>query len=307
MNLYDVLNIKSTASKEEIKMAYKKLALKYHPDKNKDKDAVQKFQEIKGAFEVLYDDQRREQYDHMDHLEQINVFELFKQYFTDVRPEYTYIYDGIINILYKGGEDEFKEDINQFNIKNIFERVQEKFTFKESNYIPVVDGCCSFDITIKERYNDLYKIEKIKNNDKCSQYMIPLFKEEYDLKDIDGNIIKIKLNYIDDCKFKKINEYDIICTKTVSLSQYLYGDSISIFDPNNNIVPLTFSSCLEQVPIFIIENKGLPYISDNGIVRGDLHVYLQIEGINSPTYTDIEKVYANTLKDTLNLMFPPLE
>jgi len=61
---YETLGIAKTASKEEIKKAYKKLAKKHHPDLNKgNKDSEQKFKEINEAASVLGDDQKRAQYD----------------------------------------------------------------------------------------------------------------------------------------------------------------------------------------------------------------------------------------------------
>lgn len=64
---YEILNIGKNSSKSEIKKAYRKLALKYHPDKNKDKGAEEKFKEISEAYAVLYDDEKRKMYDTYGH------------------------------------------------------------------------------------------------------------------------------------------------------------------------------------------------------------------------------------------------
>lgn len=61
---YSILWVTKTASDEEIKKAYRKLAMKYHPDRNKgDKVAENKFKEINEAYTVLSDVQKRKQYD----------------------------------------------------------------------------------------------------------------------------------------------------------------------------------------------------------------------------------------------------
>lgn len=61
---YEVLEIERTSDKEAIKRAYRKLALKYHPDRNAgDKDAEEKFKQINEAYQVLSDDNKREIYD----------------------------------------------------------------------------------------------------------------------------------------------------------------------------------------------------------------------------------------------------
>src|SRR5512136_841815 len=64
---YEVLGVQKNASKDEIKDTYRKLAMQYHPDRNKAPEAEEKFKEISEAYAVLSDDDKRAQYDQLGH------------------------------------------------------------------------------------------------------------------------------------------------------------------------------------------------------------------------------------------------
>lgn len=64
---YEVLGVSKNATESEIKKAYRKLAMKFHPDVNKDPGAEDKFKEINEAYEVLSDQQKRQTYDQFGH------------------------------------------------------------------------------------------------------------------------------------------------------------------------------------------------------------------------------------------------
>jgi len=62
-SLYETLGVNDRASADEIKKAYRKLARKYHPDVNKDEEAIEKFKEINAAYEILSDKKKKDEYD----------------------------------------------------------------------------------------------------------------------------------------------------------------------------------------------------------------------------------------------------
>lgn len=66
-NFYEVLGLTNKSSDQEIKSAYRKLALEWHPDRNKSKEAAEKFKEINRAYEVLSDAKKKQMYDQVGH------------------------------------------------------------------------------------------------------------------------------------------------------------------------------------------------------------------------------------------------
>ena len=84
-NYYDILNINKNATQEEIKNSYKKLAMKYHPDKNIEnkKEAENKFKEVSEAYEVLSDKEKKYEYDNGRNIviNQQNPYDIFSHMF----------------------------------------------------------------------------------------------------------------------------------------------------------------------------------------------------------------------------------
>jgi len=302
MNFYETLQIPVTATKSEIKKAYHKMAIQYHPDKYSGPNAKEKFLEIKTAYDILYDDKKRAQYDNMSSEERARIFDLIKQYFTEIRPEYSYVYDIIINMLYEENEDEFRNDINEFNIKKIFAKIGERIkNSRKEKHIQIEANECDLYVKLKEIYENV--IKKVKIGDEI--YEIETWKKQIILENTDIGTVTINIICSDTNIFQQINDYDLLVIQKVSLSQYLYGGKIKIHHLDNSIVHLEFDTCLEKKPIFNIDNKGLICNADKE--RGILYIYIVIEGINCIDSEDsISLTYANTMEETIKMMFPAI-
>lgn len=140
INLYEILEISNNSSKNDIKKAYKKLILKYHPDKNNQK-TCNKFLEVKYAFDILYDDEKREFYDKYILLNNTNKKDIFGN-FNEKK-----IKELLKNFIYSSDMDKIilvltKKKINYNYLENIF--------FNKNLIKDLVDINISIDYTLKD-------------------------------------------------------------------------------------------------------------------------------------------------------------
>ena len=112
MDYYDVLGLNYDCTKEEIKKQYRKLCLKYHPDKNNGKD--KEFKRIKEAYETLYDDDQRKKYNfqklfgYKDFTDE--EFKLLDEYYEKIVNSNEF---KLMKLLYKSIPDNIKEQFYQ--------------------------------------------------------------------------------------------------------------------------------------------------------------------------------------------------
>jgi molecular chaperone DnaJ len=151
---YEMLGVDRNASKAEIKKTYRRLALKYHPDKNPDKGAEEKFKEISEAYAVLYDDEKRRMYDQFGHAG------------IDQRYSYEDIFRGAdFGDIFRGMGFDFG-----FGINDIFERFfghRTGFSNKASRTSRGADLRYDVDITLEQAYNGFETDIRVPRSEKC--------------------------------------------------------------------------------------------------------------------------------------------
>lgn len=135
-DFYKIMNVDKSASKEEIKTAYRKLVLKYHPDKNKDPNAPEMFRKIQIAYETLSDDSKRSNYDTFDTMDNStavkDIFMYYQELIIETCDKYQIFGKDRQEIINLFDPAEFKEEIE----KNDMITANQKLTDKIWSYIP---------------------------------------------------------------------------------------------------------------------------------------------------------------------------
>ncbi|MCS7136131.1 MAG: molecular chaperone DnaJ [Nitrososphaerota archaeon] len=143
---YEILGVPRNATKEEIKRAYRKLALQYHPDRNKSPDAEEKFKEISEAYAVLSDDEKRRIYDMYGHA---GLSGAYTQ--EDIFRTSTFDFDEIFRDL-------------GFDIDSIFER----FFGIRRGPPKGRDVVMNLEISLEEAFNGVEKVVSVPVSEICS-------------------------------------------------------------------------------------------------------------------------------------------
>jgi len=265
-DFYKILNIDKTATEAEIRHAYRKMALLYHPDKNNTNEAKEKFEDVSVAYSILSDIEKRKEYDNMTENKQKEFYDVVKKLFSKMPPKFSNLTNNIIKFFYHD-ENEFKQDINNIDITAISNKIRGKLN---TLFVKEDDNIVKLETTIEERYAKSCK--KIKVNNEIIE--IPLYENK-----CSGNNycfeIETKLNE----KYNIVSDFDLIMNYEMSLHDFLFTKNFDL-DHFGEKITVNKDSELEFYKLgtlHIIQNKGLP---KNKYLRGNLIVQLIIKDLD---------------------------
>jgi hypothetical protein len=212
MDLYKILEIKPTATENEIKKSYYRLVKIYHPDKNKDINANEKFQKIQSAYEILSNDKTRHEYQKMNQSDKLSFVEILEKIINDkLNVEELKKYG--INLVKTDLEYIQKNIIHFFNTLNVNELLElfKKGVVPRKEFNNIIN-CSESDVDLYDEimaeyfYNLPFSFQKINKND----IKIDLAIKIGDI--VNNNKRKIKIK-------RKIDDKEVTSTFIFNLSK----------------------------------------------------------------------------------------
>lgn len=269
MSYYEILNVSKNATSSEIKKSYYNLAKIYHPDKNKSPEAETKFKEIKDAYETLSDENKRAMYNLTQNMNKsgINIdctnffgFDIFNDIDIDIM--FT-----DINEIIKEKQKIFKTYPSEPPMINAPNTYINCYASLEDIYMGTIkevelEQISPYNKEIKKYYLALNRFEHIFPkegnytcvNEKPGDLIFNIFEKKHD-----------------NLSFKKINNIDLLYVHSIQLDDFIKQESIIITLPDKKKIRLTIN-CQQ---FHIVENKG--FLKEDGITRGKLYIYFQIQ------------------------------
>ena len=269
-DFYRVLGVSKSATADEIKKAYRKLALQYHPDRNKSKESEGKFKEVNQAYEVLSDSQKRQTYDQFGSA-------AFEQGgptgqgpfgaggpfggFGGQQGPFSYTYttsgQGPQGFDFGGGgfSDPFEIFEQFFGGASPFGRAQRRTTYSLTiSFMEAVNGAT-------KRVELAGKTQTIKipagvDNDSRVRF------GDYDV------VIEVTL----DKRFRR-EGYDIVSDKEISFAQAVLGDTIGV-ETVQDTVKIKVPAGTQPETVIRLRGKGVKMIRGSG--HGDHYVRIKV-------------------------------
>jgi DnaJ-class molecular chaperone len=258
---YDILGLQKSATKADIKQAYRKLALKFHPDRNKAPDAENQFKEINEAYEVLNNDQKRQTYDQFGHqaFDQASGFGGFGGANAGRQGPFTYTYTN------QSGANPFNFGFGDFSDPfDIFESFFGGAGFHQGRPKPHY----SLKISFMEAVSGTKKT--IIHQGKSHEVKIPAGADN-------GTRIRftdfdVSVDVLPHESFKR-DRYDIFADHFISLTTAVLG-GVEEVPSLTKPIKIKIRSGTQSHTMVRLKGQGVPYLRGQG--RGDLYIRLII-------------------------------
>lgn len=308
---YEILGIKKSCNEDDIKKAYRKLAIKHHPDRNREnkEEAEIKFKEITEAYSTLSDPIKRRNYDLTGNIDNnnLNPFTMFNNIFKKH-------VETFMNIKKKGTSiNDLLSELSNSDIRDLpFGGVHFKFNSKSNSVNKEKKETIKYkpkNLIFKIKFNieDIYqskikrvkikRFRKINNIYKKVDFLVKirLIGKEL-LLEGEGNELEnyekkgdllLYFSDKDNKNFMRINNYDLLIIVNIDIEDIIKKKFVNIKLPNNKIIKINLDS--ERIlnnGIFFDKIKfyGFPYLENNNIIRGDLIIKYNILNIKKKLF-----------------------
>lgn len=264
LNPYTVLELNRTASDEEVRNAYKRLALKYHPDKpTGDED---KFKQVSQAYQILTDPFKRKMYDAQFDEQKLNTINDFVSNFTST----------FMSVLHE----------------NLQEKLANKQVSKRPNTISL-----KLAVDVADIYNAMVKklVVKIKDETQYVKKAVYISLLDYEenylfagrgdkVNGLYGDLevkLSIASNILPNVTIDEGDKHDLVMCQEISIYDYYYGFSKPVPYFNNEMLDVCHKPWQLDIERcgsyrYVVQGKGLPYWSDDEQKRGNLNIYFSV-------------------------------